>query len=1330
MNNDGKRTILLVEDEVIIAMMEKRELEKYGYIVHHVTRGEKAVNMIQEGVILIDLILMDIDLGSGINGTEAAEQILTHRDIPVVFLSSHTEPEIVEKTEKITSYGYVVKNSGIVVLDTSIKMAFKLFEANKKLQNELAERKRATEKIQEMDLSMRKLFANVPDLIYQFTRRPDGSYFVPIASEGVKNVFGCSPEDVRDNFEAISRVLHPQDAARVIEEIEYSAKSLSYFTCEFRVLIPGKGEQWILSRSTPEKLPDGSVTWYGFNVNITAFKVAEQQRQAEENNLRITLNSIGDGVISTDTQGRIVRMNPVAERLCGWNETEAYGKKLDEVFCIVNSDTGERVDNPVELVMRTGAVAGLANHTMLLSKDGKKYHIADSAAPITTSVDVIIGVVLVFRDVTAQYEKDSILEERLKELNCFYKISEIMEKTDIQLKDILKEAIEILPQSWQYPMICDARISLNDQIFQTTHFTMTDWCLSSNILVNGIIEGEITVCYREEKPLCHEGPFLKEERKLLDAVAERLGRVIERKQLEEKFNSIEWMLSGKKQKKKNYLPAYGDLTEFNKKGLILSSLGKEQLIEITSEYLDLLDTASAVYEKNGDYALGLFSSGWCQLLDAASRKLCGTMSDEQALKCGKWLCHESCWRDASEKCIKRGAPVDIECAGGIGLYAIPVRVKGEVIGAINFGYGNPPEDDNELKRLSDLYQLPLEVLRQKRDEYEARPQFIIEYAKKRIKSSARLIGSLVERELVMEELRQERELSRRIIDDGPIAITQVDSYGKIFFANHNAKDLLGLENSNMQDLSYNSPDWLITDVDGSPFPEENLPFSLVMSSGKAVYNIVHAINKPHVGRKILSINGAPLHDRKDRIDRIVFAIQDITDRFRVEQDLLHQKQYLERIIDTTPDGFWVVTPDNRITDVNAAYCKMSGYSNEELGKMTITDLDALETSEKSDVRKRRIMENGSEMFETKHRRKDGSLLDVEISVSRLERSDGTYFVCFCRDITDRKQIQMDLAESSERFEALHNASFGGIAIHDKGIILECNQGLSAMTGYFAEELIGMDGLLLIAPEHREMVMNKIVSGYEKPYEANGIRKNGDRFPMRLEARNVPYKGKNVRTVEFRDITESKRAEVEIQRQLAEKETLLREVHHRVKNNIATIEGLLSLQAGSKVNAEVRTALHDAISRVQSMRVLYEKLLLSKDLDVISIKNYVDNLIDSLAVFFDPEKNIIIQKNFSDFEIDAKKAVSIGIIINELLTNVFKYAFKNSEEGMVSVSIEKIENKAIIIIQDNGVGMDEKILSDKSLGFGLTIVDMLVEQLEGTFTVVNNKGTKSSIEFKL
>lgn len=153
-----------------------------------------------------------------------------------------------------------------------------------------------------------------------------------------------------------------------------------------------------------------------------------------------------------------------------------------------------------------------------------------------------------------------------------------------------------------------------------------------------------------------------------------------------------------------------------------------------------------------------------------------------------------------------------------------------------------------------------------------------------------------------------------------------------------------------------------------------------------------------------------------------------------------------------------------------------------------------------------------------------TIVPVKDDASRVE-----YMMVISMDTTKRNRAANELRESEERFKSLHNASFGGIAIHDQGIILECNRGLSIISGYSQEELIGMNGLELIAPETRDLVFKQIQVGYEKPYETTGLRKNGETYPLRLEARNVLYKGTNSRTVEFRDITEQKKAEAELRR---------------------------------------------------------------------------------------------------------------------------------------------------------------------------------------------------------
>jgi PAS domain S-box-containing protein len=190
---------------------------------------------------------------------------------------------------------------------------------------DITERKLAEDKIREKDIQFRKLSANVSDLIFQFTRKPDGSYFVPIASEGIRNIFGCSPEDVLDDFTPISGVIYPDDANRVFSDIEDSAKHLTYFTCEFRVQIPGKDIQWIYSRSTPEKLPDGSITWYGFNTDITERKRAEEELKQMSARFSLAVRAGGVGIWDYDIVNNNIYWDDQMFALYGINKRDFGG---------------------------------------------------------------------------------------------------------------------------------------------------------------------------------------------------------------------------------------------------------------------------------------------------------------------------------------------------------------------------------------------------------------------------------------------------------------------------------------------------------------------------------------------------------------------------------------------------------------------------------------------------------------------------------------------------------------------------------------------------------------------------------------------------------------------------------------------------------------------------------------------------------------------------------------------------------------------------------------------------------------------------------------------
>jgi len=223
------------------------------------------------------------------------------------------------------------------------------------------------------------------------------------------------------------------------------------------------------------------------------------------------------------------------------------------------------------------------------------------------------------------------------------------------------------------------------------------------------------------------------------------------------LRKLEWLLaatsaSGTSQPAHRPQP-YGNLLPLNTSRRIADSVDEQVITGVVDDYLHLLETSAAVYETNGDYALGIFSSGWCRFMDESSRSLCGTTDNRAALDGGRWHCHESCWA-TSRASIETGEPVDLPCHGGINIYAIPIRAGGEIVGSINFGYGDPPRDPEKLAELAERYQVPVEELRRQAESYESRPRFLIELAKERLRTSARLLGS------IMEHRDAERELER------------------------------------------------------------------------------------------------------------------------------------------------------------------------------------------------------------------------------------------------------------------------------------------------------------------------------------------------------------------------------------------------------------------------------------------------------------------------------------------------------------------------------------------------------------------------------------------
>jgi len=252
-----------------------------------------------------------------------------------------------------------------------------------------------------------------------------------------------------------------------------------------------------------------------------------------------------------------------------------------------------------------------------------------------------------------------------------------------------------------------------------------------------------------------------------------------------------------------------------------------------------------------------------------------------------------------------------------------------------------------------------------------------------------------------------------------------------------------------------------------------------------------------------------------------------------QHDLEESETRFRNIFKNTPVGIFQTTPKGQFQSANPETVRILGYTSEE-ELLSLKNI-ALDLYYNPDDRNRFLSEIEKdkyiEGFETEFKRKNGDKIWVLINARVKKSTDGIilYYDGYLRDISSQKFAEQELKESEARFRALHNASFGGIAIHDNGMILETNQGLSDMSGFSYDELIGMNGLLLVSDNCRDMVVSNIMSGYGKRYRAEGQRKDGSLYPLEIQGKQIPYHGKEVRVTEFRDITESIKTETELKK---------------------------------------------------------------------------------------------------------------------------------------------------------------------------------------------------------
>jgi len=768
--------------------------------------------------------------------------------------------------------------------------------------------------------------------------------------------------------------------------------------------------------------------------------------QKNEESLSITLHSIGDGVISTDKTGRIVSMNPIAENMCGWQLPAALGKPLSDIFKIINSYSRKPVENPVDKVLENGKIIGLANHTVLISKDGKEYHIADSAAPIKNFNGDITGVVLVFSDVTEKYEAEEKLKESERSKSVL--LSNLPGvayrcKFDPQwTMEFVSEGFLALTGYHTKEIINNRVISFNDLILpEYREYLWKVWEKAVQMHQNVYVEYQILTADNEVKWVWEQGIPIYNKLGSVVALEGLILDITERKNIEATLQNERLLLrtlidnipdtiyakdlSGKK--------ILANKAEVELLGAKLETdvLGKNDSMFYSKEYADsffeddqfVIKTGIPDYNREGFIIDGKGKKQW---LLSSKLPLC----DKDGKITGVMgICRDITIRKQTEDALKKSEAFlrETQVIAKLGTYSLDIDksmwTSSVVLDSI---FGIEPEYDksfdgwvsiihpewqdimndyvkNTVIGQKKKFDKEYKIIRQN-DKEERWIHGLGELVFDNGHMPVSLIGTIQDiTNRVKDEnsLRESEEKYRNIFENVQDVFYQVDMNGNLINISTSIKQLADYD----RDEIIGKPIEILYKYPG----DRVIAFDSLMKDGQVRDYEIDLITR-HGEFKYASLNAKLIYNLSGKPDHIDGFIRDVTKRKTAENALRLSEQKFHDYIEFAPHGVFVADKYGKYIEVNSAASIITGYSKDELISMNQIDLIAEESKESFVNHFKTVVDKEFASDEFGLIRKDKSKGCVAVDTVKLSEH---LYLGFVVDITYRKIAEDELKENED-----------------------------------------------------------------------------------------------------------------------------------------------------------------------------------------------------------------------------------------------------------------------------------------------------------------------------